>query len=291
MPRFWRGKRRAPGTGPIAPPMIKPRKPPAGSLLRFAVRTAFWAGVATGLSACGLMGVGGDSQIVSYEYRPQFGYVRIERIEAGAPDNAHPFGISVDALSGMLASLKVKGGVSGSAVPMFTDGELKEIAPHLVAALAKAGPREDVTFAVTGKHGFLGSWSSKSVTSARLFVRDREINIIFRLVHDLYEDGQMGYGVPPVFQPGSRAQRSDTNWKLVPESARLASGRSDWAMLDTTMLPKPKETTGGTRAAPAADSRYQEIENRLRTLDRLKADGLIKEEEYAERRRAILQGL
>ncbi len=244
-----------------------------------------------GLSACGLIGVAGDPQIVSYEYRPQFGYVRIERIEAGAPDNAHPFGISVDALNQTLASLKVEGGVSGAAVPMFTDGELKEIAPHLVAALAKAGPREDVTFAVTGKHGFLGAWSSKSVTSGRLFVRDRQINIIFRLVHDLYEDGQMGYAVPPVFQPGSRAHRADTNWKLVPGNGHLASERSDWVMLDTTMLPGPKETTGGTSTAPAADSRYQEIESRLRTLDQLKAKGLITEEEYSERRRAILQGL
>jgi len=274
--------------------MIKPRKLPAGSLLRFAVRVAFWAGVAAGLSACGLMGIAGEPQIVSYEYRPQFGYVRIERIEAGAPDNAHPFGISVDALSRTLASLKVKGGVSGSDAPMFTDGELKEIAPHLVTALAKAGPREDVTFAVTGKHGFLGSWSSKSVTSGRLFVRDRQINIIFRLVHDLYEDGEMGYSWPPVFQPGSRAHRADTNWKLVPGSGQLADKRSDWVMLEPTMLPMPKETTGGTStapAAPAADSRYPEIENRLRTLDRLKADGLITEQEYAERRRLILQGL
>jgi hypothetical protein len=96
--------------------------------------------------------------------------------------------------------------------------------------------------------------------------------------------------VPPVFQPGSRAHRADTNWKLVPGNGHLADKRSDWVMLDTTM-PGPKETTGGTSTPPAVDSRVQEIENRLRTLDRLKADRLITEEEYAERRRAILQGL
>jgi hypothetical protein len=274
--------------------MIKPRKLPAGSLLRFAVRIAFWGGVATGLSACGLMSHLGDPQIVSYEYRPLYGYVRIERIEAGAPDNAHPFGISVDALSQALASLKVEGGASMSVAPMFSEGELKEIVPHLVAALAKAGPRQDLTFAVTGKHGSFGWLSSKSVTTGRLFVRDRELNVIFRLVHELYEDGELGYGVPPVFLPGTRVHRSDTGWRLVPANGRLANGRADWVMLDTTILPKPKETTGGTStapAAPAADSRHQEIESRLRALDRLKADRLITEEEYAERRRAILQGL
>jgi hypothetical protein len=57
------------------------------------------------------------------------------------------------------------------------------------------------------------------------------------------------------------------------------------------MTPRPKEATGGPGTPPAVDSRVQEIENRLRTLDRLKADGVIKEEEYNERRRAILQGL
>jgi hypothetical protein len=270
--------------------MIKPRKLSAGSLLRFAVRIAFWAGVATGLSACGLTGLIGDPQIVSYEYRPRFGYVRIERIEAGAPDNAHPFGIPADALSQMLASLKVEGGVSISAAPMFTEAELKEIVPHLVAALAKAGPREDVTFAVTGKHGFLGAYSSKAVTTGRVFVRDRQLNVIFRLVHELYEDGELGYGVPPVFLPGTRAHRSDAGWKVVPGDGRLAGERSDWVMLDAT-TPRPKEATGGPGTPPAVDSRVQEIENRLRTLDRLKADGVIKEEEYNERRRAILQGL
>jgi len=45
-------------------------------------------------------------------------------------------------------------------------------------------------------------------------------------------------------------------------------------------------------AAPVAgDSRYREIQERLRTLERLKADGLITEEEYRDRRRAILEGL
>ena len=269
--------------------MIDPRKLSAGPLLRLVLRIAFLAGVAAGLSACSLIGAG-NPQIVSYEYRPRYGYVRIERIEAGAPDNAHPFSIPPDALSQMLAGLKVEGGVSISVEPMFTQGELKEIVPHLAAALAKAGPREDVTFAVTGKHGFLGAYSSKSVTSARVFVRERQLNVIFRLVHELYEGGELGYGVPPVFLPGTRAHRSDAGWKVVPGDGRLAGERLDWVMLDTTAT-KPKEATGAPGTPAAVDSRVQEIENRLRTLDRLKADGLIKEEEYNERRRAILQGL
>jgi hypothetical protein len=242
------------------------------------------------LPACGLMGaIDGDSQVVSYEYRPQFGYVRIQRIEAGAADNAHPFDISVDALRQALASLEVEGGVSISAKPMFTDEELEEIVPHLVAALAKAGPKEDVTFAVTGRHGMFGSYSSKSVTTGRLFVRDRQLSIVFGLVHELYQGGELGPSVPS-FPPGSRAYRPDSVWRLVPKIGRLADKRVDWLMLDTTKLPTPRAKAGDAGAA-GADSRYQEIQNRLNVLSRLKADGLITEEEYSERRRAILQGL
>jgi putative oligomerization/nucleic acid binding protein len=280
---------------------IKPKKLPAGSFLRAFAGIVPPAALAMALSACSLVRVAGnDPQIVSYEYRPQFGFVRIERIEAGAPDNAHPFSISADALRQTLANLKVEGSISMSAEPIFTDKELEEIVPHLVAALAKAGPKEDVTFAVTGKHGFFGAYSSKSVTTGRLFVRDRELNIIFRLMHELYEGGELGGGGPsfagtPPFPPGSRAYRSDEVWRVVPESGHLVDRRSDWVMLDTTTLPAPKEKTVGARAAtpaaPATDSRYQEIESRLNALNRLKANGLITEEEYSERRRAILQGL
>jgi len=35
---------------------------------------------------------------------------------------------------------------------VFNEAELKEIVPHLVAALAKAGPKVDIGLAVTGQH-------------------------------------------------------------------------------------------------------------------------------------------
>jgi hypothetical protein len=240
------------------------------------------------------MAIDNQAAVVSYEYRPEFGYVRIERIEAGAPDNSHPFSISADELRRSLASLQVEGGVSISVKPLFNEEELKEIAPHLVAALAKAGPREDVTFAVTGKHGFLGRYSSKSVTTGRVFARDGQLNVIFGLVHELYEGRELGDSLTPSFPPGSRAPRPDRIWKIVPTSGRLADGRVDWVMLGMAKPPAPVEKAGAAPAAPAppaVDSRYQEIEDKLGVLNRLKEKGLITEEEYKERRRAILQGL
>jgi hypothetical protein len=275
--------------------VVEPRTPRVKSLPRALVCIVLPVAAAMVLPACGLMrAIDGDSQVVSYEYRPRFGFVRIQRIEAGAPDNAHPFNISVDSLRQALASIEMEGRTPTSAEPVFTDEELTEIVPHLVAALAKAEPKEDVTFAVTGRHGMFGSYSPKSVTTGRLFVRERQLSIVFGLVHQPYQNAELGPGMPS-FPPGSRAYRSDHFWRLAPKVGRLADKRLDWVMLDTTNLAAPGEKAGHAGAAapvtPTADSRYQEIENKLKVLSRLKADGLITEEEYSERRRAILQGL
>ncbi len=249
------------------------------------------AGLAIALSACGLLDVNPGSQILSSQFQSQDGdFVRIERIEPGAPDNAHPVAVSVDALRPILANLKVKGSISRDAEPVFTSRELDEIMPPLVAALAKAGPREDIAFAASDGHGQFGKYSPRLVTTGRVFVLGTTLNIIFGRVHEPYDRS----AVATLYIPGSRVQRIEGVWSLVPENARLADHRSDWLIIDTALLPAQKEKADGraaTPAAPAPDSRYQDIENKLRTLDRLKADGLITEEEYRERRRAILQGI
>jgi len=269
--------------------MIKPKKFLANAFLRAAHGIVSITGLAIALSACGLMAaINPESQVLSYQYRTQYAFVRIERIEPGAPDNAHPFAVSVDALRQTLANLKVKGSVSRDAVSVFTRQELEEIVPQLVAALAKVGPKEDVAFAVTGEHGPF-SRSPKTFTTGRVFAHAARLNVIFGRVHEIYETDQPG-AVTPLFTPGSRARRIESIWSIVPGSARLADNRSDWLMVDATALSVWKDKTGGSAATPA-DSRDQEIENELRTLDRLKADGLITEQKYRERRRAILQGI
>ena len=273
--------------------MIEQQK--SRALLRALVCIGLPVAAAMALSACSTTEVRDDtSKVVSYVYRPQVGYVRIERIETGAPDNDYPFDISPDALSRLLASLEVKGGEKTGAAPLFNDEELKEFVPYLVAALAKARPKEDVCFAVVGKHGPLGSYSPPSVTTGRLFARDGHLNVILGLVQEHFEGPDVGFvdSLTPRLPPGSRLQASNTGWKLLPKGGRLADGRSDWIALDTPPPPAARQQPPGTAPTPAtADSRYQEAQSRLIALDRLKADGLITQQEYDERRRAILQGL
>ena len=195
------------------------------------LRVALAASLALALGSCGALGSKTDKdgpEVLRYEYRPSPGFVRIERIESGAPENAHPFGISIDAMRQKLASVKLRGD------PIFTSEELDELVPYLAAALKSVGSKEDVTFALTGGHGLLGKFSPKTVTTGRVFVHDRRLNIIFGVVHDPFAILEMQPpNVPQPFPPGTRAKRIDANLAITPGNGRLASGdRPDWVTFD-----------------------------------------------------------
>jgi len=226
-----------------------------------------------------------DPQVVSYETHPDNGYVRIEHIEPGAPENTHPIKLAPTSLRQMLASLKVKGAASAGQVLVLDPDELDEIVPPIAFALAKAGSGEDITFAVSGAHGRFGNYSPKTFTTGRVFVRGEQLNVIFGFIHELPREDLYGAAVARTYIPGSRAQRVDSIWTLLPGSAQLVDKRPDWVVFDLKAIP--------AASAPAAtvESRYQEIETRIKVLDQLKANGRITEEEYRERRRAILQGI
>src|SRR6266699_3368732 len=109
-----------------------------------------------------------------------------------------------------------------------------ELVPYLAAALKSAGPKEDVTFALTGSHGLLGKFSPKTVTTGRVFVRDQRLNIIFGVVHDPFAILQMqAPSVPQPFILGTRAKRIDTRLAIKPGKGRIAAGdRPDWVTFD-----------------------------------------------------------
>lgn len=254
-----------------------------------------------------------DPNIVSYAYQTQYSYVRIERSEApGQGGNSHPVALDPAQLRSALAKLKVKGGLSDGD-PVFSDAELDEIVPPLVSALAKAKPGEDVTFAVSGKRGALGAIQGRSVTSARMFYRNGQLNVIFGLVHNPFEQQLQATGWLRPFTPGKRDAPLDASIAIDPIGARhAAAGRRDWVVFGEealaagragepagragTATPAPGAPAGAVAPAGTApaqplttDTQYQEVERRLKVLNRLKENGLISEEEYREKRRAILK--
>lgn len=270
--------------------MITPKRSCVHSFVRVCRYYGAAAGLALGLSACASMQSNDPS--VAYEYKEGSGFVRVENIEPGAPDNAHPFTVSQYGLRQLLAKLKVKGTLSADPKPVFTDAELDEFIPHLVSALAKAGPKQDVTFASAGMHGYFGVFSPKSMTTARMFVHDQRLNLIIGVAHerDVGEGWSTTAGAAQQLTPGSRARRVELGWSLDFAGAQLASDkRSDWVTFNVDTIPAAAPAAPG--ATPSVDSRYREIDDKLKVLDQLKANGRITEEEYREQRRKILQGI
>lgn len=261
--------------------------------------------LAAALSACATAGAK-DSQDRSYVYRSDDDYVRLVPIEPGASANSQPFVISTDQLRPLLAGIQVSGAASMRKGPVFSKEELDKIVPPLASALSQAGPNQDVTFAVTTPRGVFGSYSAKAITTGRLFVSQGSMNLIFGLMQTRYDPLTLDYNqTPPEIVPGTRARRVDgTVWKIDPGSGHFHEKRGDWLAFNRSAIPAaaaapaaapaPQAGTQPSAVAPAPttiESKEQEIENRLRVLDDLRKKGVITEQEYQERRRAILQEL
>ena len=255
------------------------------------------------MAGCGALQPPGGA-VVRYEYKRPDGraYVRVEKIEPDAPPNDPPAAIRPEQVRMALAGVREKAPVLGTDEPVLGADELDELAPRIASALATATPAEDVTFGVLGSHGLLGEHSPQTATTGRAFVRGGKLNLIFGLVQSSFEAIDI-HGTTDQLVPGQRRARVEPGWTLAAAGAQRVGGRDDWLAFDVASLvpPKPRSVSAPANAAaparpstaaPAVDeSRYQDMASRLRILDRLRADALVSEEEYRERRRAILQSL
>lgn len=206
-------------------------------------------------------------------------------------------------------------------VPVFTEDQLDRIAEPLAIALAQAEPRQEITFAVTGGAGLLqGVLQSPVLTTGRVFYRNGRLNVIFGLVHNKYRDQLRATGVLRAYTPGSRTRPLTDRTLLADEAMQYASDeRRDWlqisprawttpaAQVATTEIqpaqptpaqPAPEPAAQPDTAAPAprepdeySGDFYQSIEMRLKRLIRLREQGLITEQEYQQRRQAIISEL
>lgn len=267
------------------------------------------------------------------------GYVRIVRMEDAAPGpNDHPVNLTPGQIRDVLGELRVANGkqvgdVLGQlvskeekdSVPVFTENQLDRIAEPLAMALAQAGSRQEVTFAVAGEEGLLqGVIQSPVLTTGRVFYRNGRLNVIFGLVHNKYRDQLRATGVLRAYTPGSRT-RQLTDRTILPDEAMqyAVADRQDWIQISpgawTTPAgqvataevqpqtgpapaaqpspPEPAAQPGIAAPAPRSEPDeysgdfYQSIEMRLKRLIRLREQGLITEQEYQQRRQAIISEL
>jgi hypothetical protein len=232
-----------------------------------------------------------------------FSWVQRVRTEPGAPANDHPVTLGEEALGAALAPVKAK--VEGKFVPLFSKGEVKDLAKALSEAFALAQPGEDLILLATSRHG-AGFMEPAEGVTARLFVRGGILNVI---VHDArmeFMGRYLGDNLQPKFTYGLRATASAEQLQAPQATAR----RGDWLCfpLDAAPLvaaPAPVAavvpvTAPASAPAPAAtpepakarDAAFYEAQTlRLKALKRLRDENLLSEAEYQEKRQAILKTL
>lgn len=237
----------------------------------------------------------------------EFTAVRLQAQEPGAAPSEHPANVSPQWVKQALRSMTIT--FNKREEPLLHADEVEELAVPVSQALSVAGPHDDVLLLSTSKRdgGLLGT--AYGVT-ARLFVQGGALQFI---VHDTRLDfvhAYRGSRIVPDFVFGSRADQS----KAVLNAPGDTQPRPDWVAfrLDAPAAPAaaPVAATPAPAAAvkpvaerapaapppvPAAGGRdarfFEEQEQRLRTLKRLREQDLITEDEYQQKRREILQTL
>ena len=255
-------------------------------------------------------------RVVRIVYQRELSFVRIEQREPGAALNEHPFPISAEALRVLLARVQLP----GEKEALWNAQELDEIAPPLASALAQASAEQDVSFSTAGQHGLLGPLAPKLNTTARIFRRDGQLQLIVGVVRQDIGSAFRGSGVLGPIEMGKRAApvKSGTQLGIAPEFGRLQRG--DWVVLGLDAaapaaaavppLPAvpavPAAPAAGWGAPPAgvpaaapvppappadAEAIARSVGERLKALQKLRDAGLVTEQEYQEKRREILKTL
>ena len=209
------------------------------------------------------------------------------------PPNSHPAEMTEELLVTLLDSVQVRDTLKAKPTPLFTEGALQLLAPHLQQALRKAGPREDVTFIVVALYKTLLGGNTPKTTSGRLFYLDGKLNLIFGVVKD---EGRSRLDAQDrdyrLIAVGSRQETAAGDWSLVTgEDRPFELPRKDWVVVD----PKAARVVKPAVAATPAATPYMKkgptdrpLSQRLATLIELKEKGLITEEEYKAKRREIM---
>lgn len=211
--------------------------------------------------------------------------------------NDHPFDLSLDRLTSILASINVRTADSEKPGPLFTATAVQTLATYLQKGLLQASPTEDVTFAVFGLHDTLyGFARSPKVTTGRIFYKAGKLNLIVGLVQQDVNERDDRRLSP--FTPGSRQKVSSGQWTLLTDAPLV---RRDWIVFGGEWRPAVIPLSAievkhpSVQAAPVQPAKRnhdtRSPAERLTTLNELKNKGLINEEEYRVKRLQVLDGL
>ncbi|MEX2206090.1 MAG: hypothetical protein WEF50_07685 [Myxococcota bacterium] len=224
---------------------------------------------------------------------------------------AHPATIADVRIAHILASLSAEVD-DGELKPLIRSQFVYELADGISAALAKAGPDDEVAAASFPQDRRLGIFTDERVTSFRLALVGDEMQIEFySFEQPLEREGNKAspreYEIPtelPTFEPrfkivaGTAQSRMGTRGVEVawrdpyyrrPVSLSFGQGQ---ARRRTVLMEVPPENEPAPSPGAEAEAPPNLSDVQLRALDQLDAgrqSGLIKESDYQRRRRLVLE--
>lgn len=259
-----------------------------------------------------------------------FTEIRLAKAEAGAAANSHPINLSPEAIRALLGGIRTPV-ASGGDEPLFGVSELADLVESIHLALASSLPDEDVLMVSTSRRGGGLLTAPSSITARLFVSGDRLNVIVHDDRFEFFGLYRGAGTLPTfVFgsrtnpslvnlrRAGANSRRAD--WLEIPFSAAntaievpgaaaqpaAAAPAAPAAVVPAAPAvaavpaptPAPAPAAAATPVQPAAapgrprdPAFYDEQEQRLRTLKRLRESNLISEEEYQQKRREVLQQL
>lgn len=238
-------------------------------------------------------------------------WVRIEQQDdPAASPNDHPASLGAPAVASALGALRIRlvdrdtGTETQRAV--FTREEIGNLAPQVASGLAKAGPRQDVTFSTIGSHSLAagGLLKDPGVNAGRVFYEHGRLNVIFGELQSDYRKknlyGQRSEDFSPRRQ-GSRSKATQQKRTLAASpgvefrSTNDGGIRNDWVAIDTavagTQILAAPQPSAAAEPARKTGTSNADLEERLQVLKDLKDKGLISEEAYNSKVQELLSEL
>ena len=237
----------------------------------------------------------------------------------------HPYVIKEDNLKATLQSIYFRKNPfvfkkSKKDFPAFSLDEIDLLAPHIVAALAKANPNQRIYFSSKAdKPGLI--FSRDTLSNGVIFIKDDKFNIVFaNLNYELKESTvsstDTGYytGDPldkaassslwevapeayqslgTVIDPKTNKESTRLNWLVISNQAIQTKEKPKGSELET---PKPynpeiKTAPEPAKQEPQVDEKasQEKVEKKLKELKKLRDDGLITDQEYQRMKTKILE--
>ncbi|MEI8016300.1 MAG: SHOCT domain-containing protein [Nitrospira sp.] len=217
---------------------------------------------------------------------------------------SHPFHWSAEQWKSILRSIHVQKlgqgifffpGPNGPTLPAFTPAEVDYLSETLTRAFAQAQPSEVVVFGLTSPK----TQEITEITTGAWFVKDTQLYLILGNYREaftmsnirdlLWEDplhmiaGALYEFVPGPYQSLHREDNRRGTF-LIPEAPQLA------LTYQQLLLDASRVDGGQEKGSPSSAYLDSSLEGKLKRLKQIHDDGLITDDEYAAKKKSLLDG-